>query len=124
MKQLIDKTKLRKELSKLPSEMGFVRKRDVMQILNSQKCAQENNTTKEEMLDYLLSTGLYKAGTKKHPYMDLFYEEKMLDTNKTIPVKDLVERFIEIDREYNGLSWNIKQILTNIDMIIPVEDRE
>lgn len=39
MGQLIDKTVLRKELSKLPSEMGFVRKSDVMQILNSQKCA-------------------------------------------------------------------------------------
>ena len=39
MRQLIDKTVLRKELSKLPSEMGFVRKSDVMQILGSQKCA-------------------------------------------------------------------------------------
>lgn len=39
MGQLIDKTVLRKELSKLPSEMGFVRKSDVMQILGSQKCA-------------------------------------------------------------------------------------
>ena len=39
MGQLIDKTELRKELSKLPSEMGFVRKSDVMQILVSQKCA-------------------------------------------------------------------------------------
>ena len=39
MRQLIDKTVLRKKLSKLPSEMGFVRKSDVMQILGSQKCA-------------------------------------------------------------------------------------
>ena len=39
MGQLIDKTVLRKELSKLPSEMGFIRKADVMQILGSQKCA-------------------------------------------------------------------------------------
>ena len=39
MGQLIDKTALRKELSKLPSEMGFVRKSDVMQILGRQKCA-------------------------------------------------------------------------------------
>ena len=38
MGQLIDKTVLRKELSKLPSEMGFVRKSDVMQILGEQKC--------------------------------------------------------------------------------------
>lgn len=39
MGELIDKTQLRKELSKLPSEMGFVRKSDVMGILGSQKCA-------------------------------------------------------------------------------------
>ena len=39
LKELIDKTVLRKELSKLQSEMGFVRKSDVMQILGSQKCA-------------------------------------------------------------------------------------
>ena len=38
MGQLIDKAILRKELRKLPSEMGFVRKSDVMQILSNQKC--------------------------------------------------------------------------------------
>lgn len=38
MGQLIDKTALRKELSTLPSEMGFVRKSDVLQILGRQKC--------------------------------------------------------------------------------------
>lgn len=37
MGQLIDKAVLRKELRKLPSEMGFVKKSDVMQILSSQK---------------------------------------------------------------------------------------
>lgn len=48
MGQLIDKTVLRKELSKLPSEMGFVRKSDVMQILGSQKCAYDvDQVTKE-----------------------------------------------------------------------------
>ena len=39
MIDLIDKNTLRKELSKLPSEMGFVRKSDVMAILGNQKCA-------------------------------------------------------------------------------------
>lgn len=39
MRDLIDKNTLRKELSKLPSEMGFVRKADVMTILGNQKCA-------------------------------------------------------------------------------------
>lgn len=76
------------------------------------------------MLDYLLSTGLYDKGTKKHPYRNLYYEERMINTDKTVPIAELVERFIEIDREDNGKPWNIRQILANIDMIIPVEDRK
>ena len=58
MVQLIDKTALRKELSKMPSEMGFVRKSDVMQILGSQKCAYRR--TKVE--DYQYEVGkIYDA---------------------------------------------------------------
>ena len=49
MGQLIDKTVLRKELSKLPSEMGFVRKSDVMQILGNQKCAYDVDKVIEEL---------------------------------------------------------------------------
>ena len=40
MGQLIDKTVLRKELSKLPSEMGFVRKSDVMQMFGNKNAYQ------------------------------------------------------------------------------------
>lgn len=47
MGQLIDKTVLRKELSKLPSETGFVRKSDVMRILGSRKCAYNIKRRKE-----------------------------------------------------------------------------
>lgn len=77
----------------------------------------------KEMLDYLLSTGLYKDVDQKHPYDCLYYEQRMIKTDKTIPIRELVERFIEIDKEYNGEPWNINQILANINMIIPVEDR-
>ena len=72
---------------------------------------------KQDMLDYLKSLKIYENET-------LFYEEKMINSNKTIPIKDLVERFIEIDKEYDNQSWNIRQILANIDMIIPIEDRK
>ena len=72
-----------------------------------------------EMTAYLMSTGLYENSDA-----DMFYEKRMMRSDKTIPIKDLVERFIDIDKEFNGESWNIQQILTNIDMIIPVEDRE
>lgn len=79
---------------------------------------------KEEMCNYLLSTGLYDKGTAKHPYRNLFYEKRMMETDKTIPIKELVERFIKIDKDFKGESWNIRQILANINIIIPVEDRK
>lgn len=71
---------------------------------------------KEEILDYLKSTGLYKNES-------MFYEKNMIEPGKSIPVSELVERFVEIDKAYNGSPWNIKQILNNINMIIPLEDR-
>ena len=69
MGQLIDKTVLRKELSKLPSEMGFVRKSDVMQILGSQKCAYNIKEEKNKILDEVLKAcdiecGLYSGNFK------------------------------------------------------------
>lgn len=69
MGQLIDKTVLRKELSKLPSEMGFVRKSDVMQTLGSQKCAYNIKEEKNKTLDEVLKTcdiecGLYSGDVK------------------------------------------------------------
>ncbi len=72
---------------------------------------------KEEMCDYLASTGLYEK-------IDLSYAKDMIDSDKTIPISDLVERFIKIDKCYEGEPWNIRQILANIDIIIPVEDRK
>lgn len=69
MKQLIDKTALRKELSKLPSEMGFIKKSDVMQILGSQKCAYNIKEEKNKILDEVLKAcdiecGLYSGDVK------------------------------------------------------------
>ena len=69
MGQLIDKTALRKELSKLPSEMGFVRKSDVMQILGIQKCAynikEEINKTLDEVLKACdIECGFYSGDVK------------------------------------------------------------
>ena len=69
MRQLIDKVVLRKELSKLPSEMGFVRKSDAMQILGSQKCAynikEEKNKTLDEVLKACdIECGFYSGDVK------------------------------------------------------------
>ena len=54
MGQLIDKTVLRKELSKLSSEMGFVKKSDVMRILGRHKCAYNIKEEKNKILDEVL----------------------------------------------------------------------
>jgi len=74
-----------------------------------------------EMINYLKSTNCYDDSH------DFYYEKKMMNTNKTIPIRELVERIIEVDEyfreEHRDTSWNIRQILNNIDMIIPVEDR-
>lgn len=69
MRQLIDKTVLRKELSKLPSEMGFVKKSDVMQILGRQKSAynikEEKNKTLDEVLKACdIECGFYSGDVK------------------------------------------------------------
>ena len=69
MGQLIDKTVLRKASSKLPSEMGFIRKSDVMQILGSQKCAynikEEKNKTLDEVLKACdIECGFYSGDVK------------------------------------------------------------
>lgn len=75
-------------------------------------------TRYEEMIEYLKTTGLYEESDS------MFYEKKMLETYKTIPISDLVERFIDVDKYYNGEPWNIRQILNNINIILPTEDRD
>lgn len=64
--------------------------------------------TKQEKLDYLRSTGLWEEED------DLYYEDRMMDSQEIVTIKDLTERFIDIDREFNGRPWNLLQILANI----------
>ena len=47
--------------------------------------------------------------------------EEMKRSNGYISIAELVERFEEIDEYYNHESWNLKQILSNINIIIPVK---
>lgn len=82
------------------------------------------NMTREEQVKYLQNSGLYNTNSDK----DLYYEKRMINSKKTIPISELVERFIKIDKEFRTddepTNWNLRQILCNIDMIIPLEDRE
>lgn len=45
-----------------------------------------------------------------------FTEDKSLYINKA----DLVNRFVEVDEEYNHEPWNLMQILANINLIVGV----
>lgn len=49
MNDLISKSIIQKELSKLHSEMGYVRKSEAMQILGSQKCAYDTDKVIDEL---------------------------------------------------------------------------
>lgn len=56
--------------------------------------------TIEEMCDYLSSHKAYKKED------DLYYEKEMMESKKTIPVGELVKRFIEVDKEFKGEPWH------------------
>ena len=52
-------------------------------------------------------------------------EQILKDGDILVSKRDLLERFCEIDEEYNGEPWNLLQILTNINVLIgeePCED--
>ena len=78
----------------------------------------EDRMTKEEMKEYLMSTGLYEDTDT-----DMLYEEEMMSSDEVVSVKDLTERFIDVDKEFAGKPWNIMQILTNIRMVGTVENK-
>jgi hypothetical protein len=52
-------------------------------------------------------------------------EQILKDSNTLVSKRDLLERFCEIDKEYEGQPWNLLQILTNINILVgeePCED--
>jgi hypothetical protein len=51
-------------------------------------------------------------------------EQILKDGNTLVSKKDLLERFCEIDKEYNGEPWNLLQILTNINILVGEEPCE
>lgn len=85
MSDLISKSTLRKELSKLPSEMGYVRKSEVMQILGSQKCAYDVDKLIEELKDatYRIDDSLTLSSRdviNEEDVMDIVKEGGVIDT--------------------------------------------
>ena len=41
--------------------------------------------------------------------------------NMYVNLKDLVERFVDVDEEFNHTPWNLEQIITNIRMCVTFE---
>lgn len=72
---------------------------------------------------------LYFTECENEPDKDVEYEkdlnklkEQILKEGDTVLTKrDLLERFCEIDKKYNGSPWNLLQILSNINILIGVE---
>lgn len=62
MNNLINKSALRKDLSALPSENGYVRKSDVMQILGEQKCAYDPDKVVAQLEEYREEMEQFKCG--------------------------------------------------------------
>lgn len=58
------------------------------------------------------------------PIKDVLDDIDCMINTLCLPIRDLVERFIDVDKEFTGKPWNIMQILKNIDMVIPLEDRK
>lgn len=85
MSDLISKSTLRKELSKLPSEMGYVRKSEVMQILNSQKYAYDADKVIDELkkVTYRIDDSITLSSRdviNEEDVMDIVKEGGVIDT--------------------------------------------
>lgn len=50
--------------------------------------------------------------------------EEMKCSNGYVSVAELAERFEEVDEYYNHELWNLTQILSNINILIPIEINE
>jgi hypothetical protein len=48
-------------------------------------------------------------------------EQILEDGNTLVSKKDLLERFCEVDKEYNSEPWNLLQILANINILVGEE---
>ena len=104
MNVLINKSILRKDLSALPTENGYVRKSDVMQILGEQKCAYNIESIVKQLGDY---------GNEEMDYYRNTPYEKCIE--------ECVHKAIEIVKG-GGVNYETKQ--TNADRIRNMSDEE
>lgn len=44
-------------------------------------------------------------------------ERMTSEVDRYVNLKELVEQFVEMDKEYNGGPWTLEQILANICMV-------
>ena len=79
-----------------------------------QKMSLEELKARKELL-YKIQKAKVDGSTKID--MEIMTE----NPNMYVNLKELVERFIEIDKYYNHTPWNLEQIITNIRMCGTVE---
>lgn len=78
---LIDKTTLRKEIVKLPSVDGLVKKSAVMQIIGQQKSAYDIDQVVEELKNWSINTNIDTLdGSSKN--VDIIASENAIDIVK------------------------------------------
>lgn len=59
-------------------------------------------------------------GTKDYYEEIAYLLEQLKNCKGYVSVSELAERFEEIDKEYNSEPWNLMQILSNINILVPV----
>ena len=65
-----------------------------------------------------------KDTTEYEKNLNELKEQILKEGNTLLTKRDLLERFCEIDKEYNGRPWNLLQILANINILIGQESCE
>ena len=65
-----------------------------------------------------------KEATHYEKDLNELKEQILKEGNTLVSKRDLLERFCEIDKEYNGDPWNLLQILYNINVLIGEEPYE
>lgn len=76
--------------------------------------------TKQEELQWLVDSGQFPNEDIACGFIS---QKKLINSDKTISISDLVYEFIERDMVFGGKSWDLCSILSVINMVIPIEDR-
>lgn len=80
----------------------------------------------KRLIDYIEENYTPKEQVRDKKYFEEVneYYNKLSNEDGYIKVSELVERFKEVDDYYNNSDWNLLQILSNINLFIPISKKE